>query len=87
MSSGLVFMHDAFVDHAIDHWNRGSQRGTGNCLITRHDGSIDTLDVGSNHRSLTGIVTSSFFGLSRALACLRAIRQEALPESGYFEAR
>ena len=78
VSSRLVLVHDAFADHTVDD---GNGRGQGGCsfrLSTALDRSIDALNEDANHGSLAGILTASFFCLSRAFSSLCTISQEFL---------
>ena len=87
MPCGLVLVHDAFADHAINDGYGAGQCGCGVGLIAGIDGGVYTLDVGANHGTLAGVLASSTFCLTGALAGLWAVCQGIFLRCGIFEAR
>lgn len=75
VSSGFIFVHDAFGDHAVDQRQGICQRGAGCAGVSRSYGCVYALNIGAHHGSLTGILDASFFSLSGAFSSLCTISQ------------
>lgn len=69
MASGLVLGHYAFVDHAVNDWNRGLVGRLGRLFVagvTRFD---DILDSGAHQGTQAHVVLAGFLRLPSAFPC------------------
>ena len=82
VSSSFIFMHDALGDHFVDQWHCLGKRSACGRGVFGHDGCIYSLDVGSDHGTLAGVLNASSFRLTRAFACLWTISQRIPPLRG-----
>ncbi len=69
MASGLVFGHDAFVNHAVNDRNRGLVGRLGRLFVagvTRFD---DVLDLGTHQGTHAHVVLAGLLRLAGAFLC------------------
>ena len=73
MSRRFVFVHDAFVRHAINDRDGLDQSRPGSALVGGFDRRFDLFDIGANHRAVGSITRSAGSILTRSFARLGAI--------------
>jgi len=69
VTRGLILGHNAFVDHAVDHWNGVFVGSCSSVLVPGITGLDDVLDFGAHKRTHTHIVLTGLFTLAGALSC------------------
>jgi hypothetical protein len=80
MTSGLVFVDDAFVGNAIDDRNGSGVSSFSSFGIAFVDRGNNFLDVGAHHRAQAAVVQTSVFCLLGAFPRLFSVRHRKTPE-------
>ena len=76
----FIFVHQAFSGHAVEHGDCSCISRRRGLFVTRTNCRHNTLNMGTHHRTHTGVAGSSCFCLTSTLFCLRGIRQLFLLE-------
>ena len=61
LSGRLIFVHDALGDHFVYDRHRLRQRSPRSFAVVGFNSTVNPLDVGADHGSLTGVVRSALF--------------------------